>query len=116
GPRRFWLARQDDRVVGLALVSLPDKENLGQAIVDIRVLPAQRRQGVGTALLRTILPTLADEGRHFVTGNVTVGGDGENWAAARGFGKVHEIVDQELMLAAADAQRWQVPAPAGYRA
>ena len=113
--RRFWLARRDGLVIGLSLVNLPEAENTGQAEVEIRMLPRARRQGVGTALLRAILPALADEGRHFMSGHVTVGGDGEKWAAALGFAKVNQIIDQELIIAEADARRWDVPAPAGYR-
>lgn len=116
GPRKFWLAQHDGRVIGLVIASFPEAENSGQVIVDIRVLPSERRQGVGTALLRAMLPALADEGRHYVSGNVTVGGDGEKWTVACGFAKVHEVVDQELSIPETDPQRWQVPTPAGYRA
>ena len=116
GRRRFWLARREGRVVGLTLASLPEADNTGQVRVEIRVLPQERRQGVGTALLRAILPVAADEGRHFVSGTVKAGGDGVKWAAALGFAKVHEVIDQELIIPEADARRWQVSTPAGYTA
>jgi RimJ/RimL family protein N-acetyltransferase len=116
GRRRFWLARRNGRVVGLTLVNLPEAENTGQAEVEIRVLPDERRQGVGTALLRAFLPAAADEGRHFVSGHVRAGGDGEKWAAALGFAKVSQVIDQELVIAEVDARRWHVPTPAGYAA
>ncbi|MFJ7212224.1 GNAT family N-acetyltransferase [Amycolatopsis sp. NPDC098790] len=67
-------------------------------------------------MLRAVLPALRERGRRVVEGwEVVAGTAGERWAAAMGFRPVRTIVRQELVTAAADRSRWDVPVPAGYR-
>lgn len=59
-----WLARDDDgQPVGLASVWLPDDDNTDKAWLELDVLPRARRQGVGSALLQTLLDAAVEEGR-----------------------------------------------------
>jgi len=117
GPQRFWVARAEGRIVGIATLTLPDRENLQLTITNVRVGPANRRHGIGTALLRATLGDARAAGRSLVTGQgLKVGGDGERWASSLGFGKVQEFVLQSLTVPEVDPELWRVPAPAGFRA
>src|SRR6266702_2638236 len=51
-PREVWLAAGRDSVAGWYRLELPDKENLDQANLNLVVHPAERRHGLGLALLR----------------------------------------------------------------
>src|SRR5580704_2252167 len=52
-PREIWAAEgQDGSVAGWYRLELPDLENLDHANLDLVVHPAQRRQGLGRALLK----------------------------------------------------------------
>jgi mycothiol synthase len=66
GPRTFWTARVDGRVVGTASVGLPDHENADVAWLRIVIHPDTRRGGVGVALARAVLPHLVASGRRTV--------------------------------------------------
>ncbi|MFB7668597.1 GNAT family N-acetyltransferase [Kitasatospora sp. NPDC056138] len=117
GSQRFWVARVRGRIVGMATLTLPDHENLQLTITDVRVAPENRRQGIGTALLRATLPDSRAAGRPVVTGQgLKVGGDGEKWASALGFAKVQEFVLQDLTVPDVDPELWRVSAPDGFRA
>src|SRR5262245_7264840 len=52
--RRFYLAELDGEVVGHGLISISDLRD--RYTTKIRVLPHARRRGVGTALLRELVP------------------------------------------------------------
>jgi mycothiol synthase len=52
--RRFYLAELDGEVVGHGLISISDLRD--RYAMKIRVLPHARRRGVGTALLRELVP------------------------------------------------------------
>lgn len=117
GPRRFWVARSAGRIVGTAIVVYPEQENLRLAITTVRVLPAARRQGVGTALLDATFAAARDEGRDIIAGQgLKVGGDGEKWATGLGFTLVQEFVGQTLVVTEEVAGLWEVEAPRGFRA
>ncbi|GIJ61812.1 GNAT family N-acetyltransferase [Virgisporangium aurantiacum] len=116
GPERFWVARVDGQVIGIAVVGFPDDENRALAMTDIRVHPARRRAGIGTRLLHAALPAMREDGRTTVVGwGVTAGGAGAAWAGALGFRVVHHDVLQMLDIPSVDPAVWNVAAPPGYR-
>jgi RimJ/RimL family protein N-acetyltransferase len=113
----YRAAYADGRLVGLISAGLPEDENVEQAIVDVKVHPEHRRRGIGTTLLRTMLPTLAAERRTLVAGwGLIEGMSGASWAKHHGFRVVYRQVLQGLDVAAANPELWQVTPPAGYRA
>src|ERR1700677_128175 len=115
-PARYWIARKDDRIVAAGIVMLPDAGNAHHAVVEVRVHPDLRRQGIGTAVLRALLPEIRALGRARLTGqSVLAGGAGEQWAVKLGFTRMHGFVIQRLDVADADQASWQVPVPPGYR-
>ena len=114
-----WTARaQDGRLAGMADVHLPqgeDEQAAGVAAVRVSVDPALRRRGIGTELLRAVLPSLRERGYgRMVAQGLTSGGAGEAFAVAVGGAVVHRNVTQRLDVSAVDAQLWQVPTPVGY--
>jgi len=117
GRRRFWIARADNgQIVGFVSAQFPDGENRNVAVVDVRVGTDLRRRGIGTTLLRGILPELALEERDLIAGwGLTGGADGDRWTQSLGFARVQATLQQSLVIADADPRRWEVPAPAGYR-
>ncbi|MEV0237684.1 GNAT family N-acetyltransferase [Nonomuraea sp. NPDC050786] len=114
--QRYWVARRRDRTVGLAITQLSESENDNSVVVDVRVLPELRRQGIGTALLRRALTESPAGGRELVVGRgVTAGGDGELWIRAMGFTVVQRVALQVLTVPEADPALWEVPVPPGHR-
>lgn len=116
GPRRFWVARSDGRIIATATAFFPELENRQLAIATVRVSPELRRQGIGTALLRAILPDVRAQGRDTMTGQLRADGDSEQWARSRGFRKVQQSALQSLTVADVDPGLWEMPAPPGFRA
>jgi GNAT superfamily N-acetyltransferase len=112
-------------VVGIADVVLHRRENRDLAEVEVRVLPAHRRRGVGTAIVRGAAGVARDTGRSVLTGQderpertgyVDAGGP---FARHLGFEPVQHNVRRRLRLpldpARADALRADPrAAPAGY--
>ena len=116
GPVRRWVARSDGHIIGGISAIRPQHENRHMAIVRAAVAPARRREGVGTALLRTVLPELTSDGRTVVMGSgVKAGASGEVWARALGFVRTLSYVRQRLTLAKADPVSWQRPVADGFR-
>ncbi len=114
--QRVRAARRDGRLVGAVLVQIPEGDNDHLAVVEVRVHPRLRRQGIGSALLGSVLPELSRDGRRRILGEgVTAGGDGAAWARALGFVEVGGFVLQVLTVADVDPARWEVPVPDGYR-
>ncbi|MEV4113710.1 GNAT family N-acetyltransferase [Nonomuraea sp. NPDC049695] len=112
--QRFWVARRRGRMVGITQVSRSENDN--SVVVDVRVLPELRRQGIGTALLRRALSESPAAGRELVVGRgVTAGGDGEQWIRALGFTVVQRVALQVLRVPEADPALWEVPVPPGHR-
>lgn len=116
GPRTFWTARDGDALVGFAMVTLPDRENTDMAIVFLEVGLDRRRQGIGTAFLRALLPSLQASGRpRILAANVTSGSDGELFAEATGLDCTYRGLMQTLVVESVDPVLWDVAAPDGYR-
>ncbi|MDR8411765.1 GNAT family N-acetyltransferase [Nonomuraea sp. 3-1Str] len=116
GRQRFWAARRQGHLAGLAITQLSRSEDDNSIVVDVRVHPELRRQGIGTALLRRALGGSSAEGRELIVGRgVTAGGDGEQWIRARGFTVVQRVALQVLRVPEVDPALWEVPVPAGHR-
>jgi len=82
----------------------------------VRVQPELRRQGIGTTLLRAVLPEARVHGRDTMTGQMRADGDGERWALSLGFRRVQQFALQSLTVADVDPGLWETPAPPGFRA
>ncbi|GAA4990888.1 GNAT family N-acetyltransferase [Kitasatospora paranensis] len=63
GPGRVWAGHLDGRPAGTVRLSLPEAPNDGIANVEVCVHPELRRRGIGTALLRSVLPEVLESGR-----------------------------------------------------
>jgi GNAT superfamily N-acetyltransferase len=66
------LAAVDDSgaTVGIGLSQLPQRDNNHSASLDVRVLPEQRRRGIGTAIVAEAQRRVAAEGRTVLNGEV----------------------------------------------
>jgi GNAT superfamily N-acetyltransferase len=96
-PREIWAAEgQDGLVAGWYRLELPDLENLDQADLTLVVHPAQRRRGVGRALLTHAAARAAEHGRSVLSGPTRLGGDGEAFARATGAGQ--GLVDVQRVM------------------
>lgn len=85
-------------------------------IVRVTVLPSRRREGIGAALLRTVLHALTDDGRTVVLGHgVKADASGDMWAQKLGFVRTNAYVRQLLTPADVDPALWQHPVAAGFR-
>lgn len=116
GRRLLWRACAGDDLLGLATAAFLGEENTNMAIVNVRVRPQSRRQGVGTAMLRAMLPELAAQDRSLITGyGLVAGGSGERWANALGFARVQRRIWQKLTIPDVDSSLWQIPVPEGFR-
>ncbi|WP_215541453.1 GNAT family N-acetyltransferase [Amycolatopsis sp. CA-230715] len=112
--RLAWLASDDDGTpLGSAFLRL--FTNDGQrhlAEVDVRVHPAERRRGVGKALLDAALEAATVDGRRAVMAETEPGTDGARFLSERDFRKVLTLIFTRLSLA--DAHPESKPC-AGYR-
>jgi GNAT superfamily N-acetyltransferase len=102
--------------VAKAVVYFLPNENEHLALTEITVAPSRRREGVGTAVLRALLPELEARGRKIVEGwELSKGGAGEEWAVAVGMRISKSTVSQTLDVRDTDPGLWDVPAPDGFR-
>jgi GNAT superfamily N-acetyltransferase len=116
GEVRHWLARCGGEVVATATLVLPEHENNRVALPIVTVHPKSRRQGIGTAVLRALVPEMVGSGREIMEGfQLDRGGAGEAWTVALGFRTVNATILQRLRFADADRSLWDLPTPDGYR-
>ncbi|KAA2252860.1 GNAT family N-acetyltransferase [Solihabitans fulvus] len=116
GEEVLWVARHQGEILGFATVDFLEQEGSHIALTEINVDPGVRRQGIGTTMLRALLPELRVRDRDVVEGwQLTVGGDGPKWAESRGFRTVHTVLMQTLEFSEADPTLWDVVVPPGYR-
>lgn len=116
GPISRWVARADGHIVGTGSAIYPQRENRHLTIVRVIVHPTRRRRGIGTALLRAMLPDLGVDGRTVVTSSgVKADASGDMWARELGFIRTHAYVRQFLKLPEVDPALWQRPVPDGFR-
>ncbi|WP_162606561.1 GNAT family N-acetyltransferase [Jiangella asiatica] len=59
----LWLAEDDGKAVGAALLGLPLRDNLSLGEPEVYVRPEHRRRGIGTALLRELESAAESAGR-----------------------------------------------------
>lgn len=116
GPMSRWVAREAGHIVAAASVSLPENENRHLTMVRVIVPPERRRRGIGTALLRAVLPAAVADGRTVVMGNgVKADASGELWARELGFVRTKAYVRQFLTIADVDPALWERPVADGFR-
>jgi GNAT superfamily N-acetyltransferase/RimJ/RimL family protein N-acetyltransferase len=96
-PREVWLATDQGSAAGWFRLEMPDRENLDQANLDLMVHPAERRQGLGLALLRQAAARAAAHGRFVLSGAARNGSPGEAFArtvgAEPGLAEVQRVLD-----------------------
>jgi len=95
-PREAWLATDQGSPVGWYRLDLPARENVSQAHLNIVVHPAERRRGLGRALLRHAAGRAAEHGRTVFNGGARDGSPGE--AFARSAGAKPGLVEVQRML------------------
>jgi len=83
-PREVWLAVDHGSAVGWYRLGLPCRENLDQAGLALVVHPAERRRGLGLALLRHAVARATAHGRTVLNGGARNGSPGEAFARAVG--------------------------------
>ncbi|MGF1430777.1 GNAT family N-acetyltransferase [Kitasatospora sp. LaBMicrA B282] len=116
GTCRYWAAYANGTLVGLGKLAVQEGENSAIADAEVTVHPDVRRQGIGTALLRALLPALHESGRSTVnSAAVKTGSPGALWAERFGFRVVNRSVVQTLVIDETKPELWDVPVPAGYR-
>jgi ribosomal protein S18 acetylase RimI-like enzyme len=102
--RLAWLASGTDGApVGSVFLRLFTKEGQEHlAELELAVHPAERRQGVGSALLEAALSAARDEGRRSLVTQAETGSPGDLFLAARGFRRVLALTYTRLALADVD--------------
>jgi GNAT superfamily N-acetyltransferase len=121
GSRRLvWLASgPDGSPLGTASVRFFDKDGQRHlAEADVRVHPAERRQGVGARLLDAAVAAAREDGRRSVVAQAGSDSPGAAFLTARGFDVALTLVYARLPLADADVPALTAlveAAPAGYR-
>jgi GNAT superfamily N-acetyltransferase len=95
-PREVWLATAEGSAAGWYRLQMPTRENLDQAQLDLVVHPAERRRGVGLALLRHAASRAAAHGRTVLNAGARDDSPGE--AFARSLGAKPGLVDIERVL------------------
>lgn len=116
GPAEFRLVRVAGEVVGVVYTRYPDAPNDHMALTEVVVHPDHRRRGIGTEVLRGLLPDFRARGRRTVEAwRVVEGSPGDRWARWLGFRVVRSIARLGLDFADADRALWDVEPPVGYR-
>jgi GNAT superfamily N-acetyltransferase len=97
-PREAWVVPGPDEgpVAGWYRLEMPDLENLDQADLTVVVHPAQRRHGLGRALLRHAAVRAGEHGRSVLNGGTRCGTGGE--AFARSMGAEPGLVDVQRVM------------------
>ena len=128
-PREVWLAADQGSAAGWYRLGLPSRENLDQAGLDLVVHPAERRRGLGLALLRHAAGRAAAQGRAVLNGGARRGsparrsparsGPNRGWwrssacsTSAAGEGKLARLRGPaELAAAGYSLESWAGPIP-----
>ncbi|MFI9812293.1 GNAT family N-acetyltransferase [Saccharothrix variisporea] len=115
GPAEFRLVRVAGEVVGVVYTRYPEAPNDHMALCEVVVHPDHRRRGIGTQVLRTLLPDFRARGRRTVEAWLVVeDSPGDRWAKWLGFRTARSIARLGLDFADADRSLWHVDPPAGY--
>ncbi|MFF0435196.1 GNAT family N-acetyltransferase [Streptomyces sp. NPDC004327] len=101
GRRLAWLAAGPDGTpLGNAYLRLFEKGGRRHlAEVDVRVHPAERRHGVGSALLDAAVAAAREDGRRSLVAQAEAGSPGAGFLAARGFSVAMRLTYARLPLA-----------------
>lgn len=113
-----WLALDGGRPVARSWLVLPDRDNRHTAFFSATVAPADRRRGIGTALLRAGVELLVAEGRRAVLVEAFAGSPGAAFCDAFGFEQAQADRSSVLRLAGvdrADVESLAAAAHPGYR-
>jgi len=105
--RLAWLASGTEGApVGSTFLRLFTKEGQDHlAELEVAVHPAERRQGVGGALLDAAVSAARDEGRRSLLAQAETGSPGDLFLAARGFRRVLALTYARLVLTDVDSAR-----------
>jgi GNAT superfamily N-acetyltransferase len=96
----------DDAAAGYLVLRLPSHDKLTPVELDLRVVPRQRRRGVGRALLHVAAERARAHGRqHLVGTSVETRPDGSAFAEAMGARVVLQLIRSRLDLHEADQER-----------
>ncbi|WP_037607393.1 GNAT family N-acetyltransferase [Streptacidiphilus rugosus] len=114
GEQRLWVARADGELAGIATATFPGDENSDRAVLSVRVPAPLRGRGIGSGLLRAMLPEIRRRGCARVAGQLKAGSQGDAWADGLGFRTVSRRASHHLDLASADPELWQVPPAPGF--
>ena len=95
-PREVWLATDQGSAAGWYRLETADQENLDQANLDLVVHPAERRHGLGLALLQHAAARAAARERSVLNGATRDGSAGE--AFARSVGAKPGLVEVQRVL------------------
>ena len=100
-PREVWLATDQGSAAGWFRLEMPGQENLDQAAAALVVHPAERRQGLGLALVRHAAARAATHGRSVLYGSARDGSGGQAFArsvrAEAGLAEVQRVLDVRLL-------------------
>jgi GNAT superfamily N-acetyltransferase len=102
-----WLARDGERLVGIASAQFPTRENTDSAGVSGAVHPGHRGGGVGRLLLDAVRADAAAVGRTRLYSGTMAGTPGEQAMGALGFEQIHTYAISHLDLHAGDRSRWE---------
>jgi GNAT superfamily N-acetyltransferase len=83
-PQQTWMARDAAGPAGCYLLELPDRDNTRTGFLVPFVPPAQRRRGIGTALLAHASDQARQAGRRMLAGDALAGSAGDAFARAAG--------------------------------
>uniref|UniRef100_A0AAU2V966 GNAT family N-acetyltransferase n=1 Tax=Streptomyces sp. NBC_00003 TaxID=2903608 RepID=A0AAU2V966_9ACTN len=101
--RLAWLASDADCIpVGTAFLRLFDGGQGHLAELTLHVHPVERREGVGSRLLKTAVAAARDNSRRCVSAQAEAGSPGDRFLQARGFRKVLTLRFARLALADVD--------------
>lgn len=88
--RASFAAFEDRQMIGAAVIQFPLRDNLEVGYIEVSVVPAARRRGVGSALLDLVTRAATDRRRTLMLAETTRGlsdrtSPGRDFALARGF-------------------------------
>jgi len=115
GEHMFLVGRHDGRPVGVLQLDLPQKDNRHVVGVELRVLPEQRRHGVGRQLFAAAVAVAREHGRDTLIGDYCAPLDGGPqrspapgaFAAAVGAKAALDDVRRRLDLSTVDTSDWE---------
>ena len=115
---RHRLVTDGDEPVAHAWLGLPTAHNTHTSFLDLTVLPAYRRRGIGTDLLRAVVGDLVAAGRRSILVEAETGTAGAAFADAFGLEEAQTDRASKLRLADVDAAqvgKWAAAEHPGYR-